>query len=288
MPNRNAASGLTPVSTTVGADWNESARDCYIPSTDTNTYAVGDLVKIINGASIYGTQGVTRAAAGDVARGVVVGFGTSAQQNTTDVIPATKSANYLARIVEGPDTIYSIQEGGTGAALTQADVGKFANLLVAANNGFVSGGTLDNASLSAMPGQFNFQILGLDKGGRLGNTYGAYAKWLVRIASHDLITPTVSYGRVVLLTASRTLVASDNGATLVSNSASAFTLTVPAGLPANFGCAIVQNGSGQITLSGSGATVNNVSTYTKTSGQYATLALISIGTDTYVFSGSGA
>lgn len=58
-------------------------------------------------------------------------------------------------------------------------------------------------------------------------------------------------------TANYTLTTSDNGAILIMNSASAVTVTVPATLPAGFVVQIIQKGAGQITVTGSGSTINS-------------------------------
>lgn len=58
-------------------------------------------------------------------------------------------------------------------------------------------------------------------------------------------------------TANYTLTTSDNGAILIMNSATAVTVTVPATLPAGFVVQIIQKGAGQITITGSGSTINS-------------------------------
>jgi hypothetical protein len=58
-------------------------------------------------------------------------------------------------------------------------------------------------------------------------------------------------------TGNYTLTTSDNGAILIMNSASAVTVTVPATLPAGFVVQIIQKGAGQITVTGSGTTMNS-------------------------------
>lgn len=54
-----------------------------------------------------------------------------------------------------------------------------------------------------------------------------------------------------------TLTTSDNGSVLIMNSASAVTVTVPATLPAGFVVQIIQKGAGQVTVTGSGSTINS-------------------------------
>jgi hypothetical protein len=89
------------------------------------------------------------------------------------------------------------------------------------------------------------------------------------------------------ITTSQTLSASSLGLTLAVNSGSATTVTIPAGLPTGFSCAIVQMGAGQVTVAaGAGVTLNNASSQFKTSGQYATVGILNVGTDSYVLSGS--
>ena len=91
----------------------------------------------------------------------------------------------------------------------------------------------------------------------------------------------------IQIAGSRTLTSADNGATLYSTSSSAYTLTLATGLPTNFGVAIVQAGSGQITVAaGAGTTVANVSTQFKTSAINAVIAVIQTTANAYYVSGS--
>ena len=67
--------------------------------------------------------------------------------------------------------------------------------------------------------------------------------------------------------------------------AGAIALTVPSGLPVGFNCMIVQAGAGQVTLTGSGVTLSNRSSYTKTAGQNAIATLIVLSSTLYITSG---
>ena len=83
-----------------------------------------------------------------------------------------------------------------------------------------------------------------------------------------------------------TLTSSDNGKVVTLNNGSAITLTIAASLGDGFNCLIVQKGAGQVTLSAAtGVTIANRSSETKTAGQYATVSVINIGSDTYILSG---
>ena len=83
---------------------------------------------------------------------------------------------------------------------------------------------------------------------------------------------------------SKTLAAGDNGTIIVCSSNSAVTITVPASLPSGFNCMIIQNGSGQVSLSASSTTLNNRNG-SKTAGQYAILTLVHLGSNVFVVSG---
>ncbi len=83
---------------------------------------------------------------------------------------------------------------------------------------------------------------------------------------------------------SYTLLASDNGKIITINNASPITLTVPS-LFAGFNCMIIQLGTGQITLSGSGTTITNRSGFTKSGGANAIVTLIAISNTSYISGG---
>jgi len=81
-----------------------------------------------------------------------------------------------------------------------------------------------------------------------------------------------------------TLTATDNGKIISCTSNSAITITVPA-LTSGFNCLIVQRGTGQITLSASGSTINNRYNFNKTAGQHAIMSLVSVAAGIFISSG---
>jgi hypothetical protein len=83
---------------------------------------------------------------------------------------------------------------------------------------------------------------------------------------------------------SYTLLASDNGKIITLNNASAITLTVPA-LFTGFNCMIVQLGAGEVTLTPSGTTISNRSSYTKTAGTNAIVSLIGLSGTSFISAG---
>ena len=82
---------------------------------------------------------------------------------------------------------------------------------------------------------------------------------------------------------SYTLRATDNGKIVTTNSSSATTISIPAGLPNDFVCSICQGGSGQVTLTtGSGLiTLNNADSQFKTERQHIMLTLVAFSQNNY-------
>ena len=80
------------------------------------------------------------------------------------------------------------------------------------------------------------------------------------------------------------LTTSDNGKIITLNNSGAITLTVPS-LYAGFNCMIIQLGTGQVTLSGSGTTITNRSGFTKSGGTNAIVTLIAINATTFISGG---
>lgn len=81
-----------------------------------------------------------------------------------------------------------------------------------------------------------------------------------------------------------TVLISDNGRVVTLNNGSAITVTVPSGLGAGFNCAFIQIGAGQVTLVGSGATLNS-SNGLKTRVQYSVASIVAYATNIFSVSG---
>ena len=104
----------------------------------------------------------------------------------------------------------------------------------------------------------------------------------------DIYSSAYKYGsslRVVSGATGYTLTNADNGKQLEFTATAAVTVTLPASLEANFSCTLLQLNTGQVTVSPSGATLNNRSSQTKTAGRYAAISIIPVGTDSYVLAG---
>ena len=195
MANANTPAGLVPVSYMDGNIWNGAGTQCYIASSDTNAYAIGDPVTLVSGgADAAGIAGITLATAGtaNVVLGVIVGYAGQTYGGAyvtpgyleTSIIPATKTKAYYPLVCTDANVIYEIQEAYTtsGAVLTASSVGKNANLKSGTNNGYVSGWTMDNTG-TATTSTLQLRILRVSQ--RIDNQIGQYCKWLVCINNHQ-------------------------------------------------------------------------------------------------------
>ena len=102
MANTNIPRGFVPSRYADGTTWNGAANKYYIPSTDTNQYNPGDVVKSFAGADAFGVPAVTKITNGtDTPRGVILDVVVSPENNislvgtnldlTLQNIPATKT-----------------------------------------------------------------------------------------------------------------------------------------------------------------------------------------------------
>lgn len=139
MANTNAPRGLSPVGTITGGAWNQQGQRFAIASDGSNTYAIGDVVKLAGGSDTNGVAYVTKAASTDVPVGVIVGFQTAAYgaslQGTTlalnQVYLPLNSGLQYAVVVTDPNIIYEIETDSTGVAA--ANVGSNAGMTITSN-----------------------------------------------------------------------------------------------------------------------------------------------------------
>jgi hypothetical protein len=84
---------------------------------------------------------------------------------------------------------------------------------------------------------------------------------------------------------SYTLQNSDNGKLISVNSGSVAIITVPSTLPQGFSCILYQSGSGQITVSGSGAQIRNRAGLSSSYAQYSAISLLQLFNRDYLLQG---
>lgn len=89
-------------------------------------------------------------------------------------------------------------------------------------------------------------------------------------------------------TTSRSLSDSDHGKVIRFTSGSSVAVTVPNTLRSDFTCCVIQDGAGQVTFTGSSATVRNRQSHTKTAGQYAAVTIVKVSSGEFRLAGDTA
>ncbi len=107
-------------------------------------------------------------------------------------------------------------------------------------------------------------------------------------ASHTQGSSTIDTTQTDDSGTARTLADADHGKVIRFTGSSAVTVTAPNTLRADFTCAIIQWGSGQVTVSGSSASIRNRQSHTKTAGQYAGVTLEKVASGEFVLFGDTA
>ena len=203
MANANTPRGLSPVGTITGAPYNEQGRLYAIANDGSNTYAIGDVVKVAGSSDTTGIPYVTKAATTDTPVGVIVGIrvadpgvslvGTTLALNTI-YLPLNSGLRYVY-VVDDPNVIFQVTGDSTGVAA--ADVFKNAGLTITANQTSLSqssplSSTVLNASsflaiASSGSLALPLQIIGLVQASN--NAPGAYAQALVKWNKHQFLNP---------------------------------------------------------------------------------------------------
>ena len=203
MANANTPRGLSPVGTITGAPYNEQGRLYAIANDGTNTYAIGDVVKVAGSSDTTGIPYVTKAATTDTPVGVIVGIrvadpgvslvGTTLALNTI-YLPLNSGLRYVY-VVDDPNVIFQVQGDSTGVAA--ADVFKNAGLTITADqtslaqSSPLSSTVLNASSFLAIASSGSLalplQIIGLVQASN--NAPGAYAQALVKWNKHQFLNP---------------------------------------------------------------------------------------------------
>lgn len=201
MANANTPRGLSPVGTITGAAYNEQGRLYAIANDASNTYAIGDIVKVAGSSDASGIPYVTKAATTDTPVGVIVGFrvsdpgtslvGTTLALNTL-YLPLSSGARY-AFVVDDPSVIFQVESDATGvsAANVFSNVGLTitANQTTLAQSAPLSSAVLDATSIKTIATSGSLalplQIIGLEQ--VENNAAGAYANVLVKWNKHQFL-----------------------------------------------------------------------------------------------------
>jgi hypothetical protein len=203
MANTNTPRGLSPVGTITGAAFNEQGRLYAIANDATNTYAIGDVVKVAGGSDTNGVPYATKAASTDTPVGVIVGIrvsdpsvslvGTTLALNTI-YLPKSSGLRYVF-VVDDPSVIFQVESDATGVAV--GDVFKNTGLTITvdqtslAQASPLSSTVVDAASIKAIGTSGSLalplQIIGLEQ--IENNAGGAYSNVLVKWNKHQFLNP---------------------------------------------------------------------------------------------------
>jgi hypothetical protein len=159
MANINRPNGFRPIRHLNGSMYNGQANLYYIPSTDSNAYAVGDLVAFVGTtnstvSNIYGVNQqigvpiVARATAGSVpVLGPIVGFlADPTNLQNSGFNPASNANGRYVWVCDGADVVFEAQLcGAAGVAIAP-------NITAAAGTNFIG----LNASIYAPAATSNF------------------------------------------------------------------------------------------------------------------------------------
>jgi len=197
MANANKPCGFKPVKNITGADWDGRGNLYFIHKANTAVIRVGDPVTkdmtIAHRDTKHGLMSVTIAASTNQIVGVVVAVGATRSgpyadpmDLTKNYAPATKSKDYFALVCDDPNVIYEIQEESGTTQIASSYMG--CNQIFVADTAattLAAGQTVSAFQLACTttgaPAATTFDVKLLGLASRTDNTYGAYAKWLVKL-----------------------------------------------------------------------------------------------------------
>ncbi len=193
MANSDIPSGFKPVKHLLGGSWSGKANVYYIPATDSTAMFVGDAVKSAGSASTDGKYPtVAQAAAGDIIRGVIIGFGEDPHVMIKPDSPHAKyrlaSTAMYCLVVDDPYVIFEIQEDSAGGSIAITAVGNSADIVVGSGNTTTgkSAMELDSSDVGAKAAQCRLLRI-VD---REDNELGDNCRWEVLIVEHEMLTAT--------------------------------------------------------------------------------------------------
>jgi hypothetical protein len=189
MANVSRPRGLSPVGTLTGAAFNEQGQLFAIASDASNTYAIGDVVKLTTGSDANGIAYVTKMTAdADLPMGVIVGIrpadpGVSLEGVNIDLAKlylTLSSGTRYVYVITDPTVIFEAQADSYALADVNKNAGAnwTANQTTLAQSAPQSNTTIKASTVLALGSSGSlalpFMVIGLAQ--RQDNEAGAYAK----------------------------------------------------------------------------------------------------------------
>ena len=198
MANVSRPRGLSPVGTLTGAAFNEQGQLFAIASDASNTYAIGDVVKLTTGSDANGIAYVTKMTAdADLPMGVIVGVrpadpGVSLEGTNIDLAKlylTLSSGTRYVYVITDPTVVFEAQADSYALADVNKNAGAnwTADQTTLAQSAPQSSTTVKASTVLAMGSSGSlalpFTVIGFAQ--RQDNAAGAYAKVNVIFNRHQ-------------------------------------------------------------------------------------------------------
>ncbi len=177
MANINAPHGFVPVCDVYGKKYDGSGNRYYKGTAANVRICKGDRVVRVVTTDPNGYPEIVKAAAGSPCTGVVVGFEVVVS-NLHKLCYEATDVGYLM-VEDDPNVLYSCQEDSDGGALTIAAIGEYINPITSLEGDAQTGLSKLSLDSSTVTTGVACRIERLDP--TVGNSVGAYAKYLVRM-----------------------------------------------------------------------------------------------------------
>ena len=181
-------------------NFNQAGTRYYIPQANASAFYIGDTVISAANADANGVPAIAKAIGTSTVRGVIIGF-EPAQVNAVSLvgasltlentaIPATKTQDYYAFVVDDPGVMFMAQDDGiTTASLVAANANKNTSLTITAGATLQSAsGTVILSSSIAVTQGLSWRLVGLAQTLNQGqtNAFGGFGLWLIKANQHEL------------------------------------------------------------------------------------------------------
>tara|TARA_R110002126_G_scaffold40564_3_gene119214 strand:+ start:224 stop:808 length:585 start_codon:yes stop_codon:yes gene_type:complete len=186
MANADRPSGLTPIGTLSGADWQGQCRRVVFAGGDAVACFIGDRVKLTGTADATGKLPVVaQCELTDPAIGVLVGLEPDgSDEGSLSKIHRLASTARTGLVAMGGDILYSCQEDSDGGAIGILSAGLNAEIVVGTGSAVtgISGSEIDSSGIA---GTSSFAVRVHHVIDRPGNALGVNADWAVSLNDYQ-------------------------------------------------------------------------------------------------------
>lgn len=189
MANVDNPSGFKVIGHLTDAPVSGCVHAYVVPASDGTALYLGDVVKS-GGTMAVDSDGkyrptVTRAAAGDTMRGIVVGF--KSDYDNLDLKYRVANTLRTVFVADDPYILCEAQEDGDTTPLAAVDMGENVDIIYTGTGSSVTGQSiceLDSTTHTSSSAQF--RLYDFKKPIKDDNEIGAWARWIVMPNEHEL------------------------------------------------------------------------------------------------------